>query len=951
MRHNAVSSLFRRTAALILAAVLALPTVYAAAGEGKLRTAVQVAGGLTYENTVTVNNTSRVESFSLELEEDSALQPILLQGSGTVYGASNINTAVKNAQEKGYRVVAAVNTDFFSTATGVPLGIVIEDGVYKADPAAEDAMLITDGRVALAEDPRVSLTLTNGRTGEETTPNYFNRTRTESGGVYLLNGDFSTVSTRTSTQGWFVRMKLTDVPEEGESWPALTVNSTLELEVTELVETDQALTIGEGEYLLTASQASGCGAVFQSFQVGDRITLTTSCEDEALSAAQWAGGVGDIMVRDGALTDPSDWEYINGGRAPRTALGMKEDGTLVVYAVDGRQSGYSMGLSQKDLAEEMLARGCVWAVNLDGGGSTALSVWLPGQTGPKVQSSPSDGRPRSCATYLMLVSGDPGDGEPDRLALSQDGLVVLAGSSVTLPGAVAVDSGLNPLDVELDDLEITSQEGLGTVEDGVYTAGQTAGTDTLYLYSDSLDVEGAAQIHVVDALTELTVTRAGESGALSALTVEPGESVQLSVSGSYWGREALRDFGPVTWTAEGDVGALDETGLFTASESGAAGSLTLTAGGVSQTLSITQKHVHNDVPEGHWAYGAVEYCYANGIVGGISATEYGVDQPIRRGDFMLMLYGAVGRPAVSSGATFTDVSSGDYYYTAVSWAQENGLASGTGEGRFSSEATITREQAFTILRQAMPLLGKECPDASLSVLDQFADKELIADYARQHTATLVAQGVVAGKETGVDPQGSLTRAEMAVLLHKIITYTPIEDVPTDPAEPEEPEEPTGPGEAQEHTLTLDQTAVTLASGESAALTATLTPAVEGAQIVWTSSSPNTAAVSSSGVVTNLFAGVGTPVVTVTASWEGHTASCQVTCQQAEQTGVVINAESGLNVRSGPSLDHAVIGGVDNGTWVVVLDSQEGWCHILYLNREGRAAIGYVSADYLVLTQG
>ena len=71
------------------------------------------------------------------------------------------------------------------------------------------------------------------------------------------------------------------------------------------------------------------------------------------------------------------------------------------------------------------------------------------------------------------------------------------------------------------------------------------------------------------------------------------------------------------------------------------------------------------------------------------------------------------------------------------------------------------------------------------MLDQFADKELIADYARQHTATLVAQGVVAGKETGVDPQGSLTRAEMAVLLHKIITYTPIEDVPTDPAEPEE----------------------------------------------------------------------------------------------------------------------------------------------------------------------
>ena len=53
---------------------------------------------------------------------------------------------------------------------------------------------------------------------------------------------------------------------------------------------------------------------------------------------------------------------------------MKEDGTLLVYAVDGRQSGYSSGLSQKDLAEEMIRRGCVWAVNLDGGGSTEMCI-------------------------------------------------------------------------------------------------------------------------------------------------------------------------------------------------------------------------------------------------------------------------------------------------------------------------------------------------------------------------------------------------------------------------------------------------------------------------------------------------------------------------------------------------------------------------------------------------
>lgn len=62
---------------------------------------------------------------------------------------------------------------------------------------------------------------------------------------------------------------------------------------------------------------------------------------------------------------------------------------MVFYAVDGRQSGYSAGLTQKDLADELLQQGCQWAVNLDGGGSTTLSVLLPGSSAPAVDNSPS----------------------------------------------------------------------------------------------------------------------------------------------------------------------------------------------------------------------------------------------------------------------------------------------------------------------------------------------------------------------------------------------------------------------------------------------------------------------------------------------------------------------------------------------------------------------------------
>ena len=62
---------------------------------------------------------------------------------------------------------------------------------------------------------------------------------------------------------------------------------------------------------------------------------------------------------------------------------------MVFYAVDGVESPATpAGLTQKDLADELLQQGCQWAVNLDGGGSTTLSVLLPGSSAPAVDNSP-----------------------------------------------------------------------------------------------------------------------------------------------------------------------------------------------------------------------------------------------------------------------------------------------------------------------------------------------------------------------------------------------------------------------------------------------------------------------------------------------------------------------------------------------------------------------------------
>lgn len=945
MRHT--TSLPRRAAAALLAFVLLLPSAYAAAGEKKLQTTAQLADGLTYRNTVTVNSGSRVESFSLELEPDSDARPILAQASGTIYGGASISYAISQAQAQGYHVLGAINTDFFSMSTGVPLGLVVEDGIYKSSNDGENALIITDGWADILDKPQVSLSLYNYRTGLTVTPKQFNKARTATGGLYLLNEHFSTVSTRSKGSGWYVRMKAAADPATGRA-PGLTVNSTLTLEVTELILSDQPISIGPDEYILTADAGDGLGEVFNSFQEHDQITLTTYCQDARLSEAQWACGVGDIMVRDGSITDNSDWVYRSDGRQPRSAMGIKNDGTMVFYAVDGRQSSHSVGLSQYNLAEELLNQGCTTVVNLDGGGSTALSAWVPGQSGPNLLNKPSDGRARSCASYLLLVTDQKGDGRADRLASSDNGQVVLAGSSLTLAQPKAIDRGLNLVDTSLSAPSWSSQNGLGTVHDGVYTAGSFPGTDTVSVTSNRLS--GQFQLHVVDQLTDLTITRAGTSSSLTSLSVKGGDQVQFTVSGSYWGRTALRDFGPVTVTLQGNVGTVDQNGLFTAAQNPEEGSITFSAGGLSKTVQITRSYVHEDVAPGHWAYDAVEYCYAKGIVRGVSSTQFGAGNPMRRGDFILMLYNAAGKPEVTQACTFTDVSPDDYFYTALAWAQSRGLASGTGSGQFSPWNHITREQAFSLLYRFLPLIGKSCPNAPVSVLDAFPDKDKVAEYAKTATATLMSQGLVSGSSGAIDPKSTLTRAQMASLVYRVLEHTPITDlfpdtpdVPDTPDTPDTPDVPSGG-----YKLALSQEQAVLPSGSSVTLTASILPNPEGASVTWTTSDPAAATVTQSGMVTNLYPGTGTRSVTITAAWNGLSSSCTVTCQSASKTGTVTDAELGLNVRSGPGTTYGRMGSLRNGDRVVVLGQEGGWYQILFRNADNQAAIGYVSADYLTL---
>jgi len=111
------------------------------------------------------------------------------------------------------------------------------------------------------------------------------------------------------------------------------------------------------------------------------------------------GGVG-VLVRDGiVVADHADQKVRQGfitDRHPRTAVGIRKDGTWVLVVVDGRQPQLSKGMTLAEIAAYMKSLDCQNAINLDGGGSSTL--WYEGH----VVNSPSDGRERPVSDAILV---------------------------------------------------------------------------------------------------------------------------------------------------------------------------------------------------------------------------------------------------------------------------------------------------------------------------------------------------------------------------------------------------------------------------------------------------------------------------------------------------------------------------------------------------------------------
>jgi hypothetical protein len=209
--------------------------------------------------------------------------------------------------------------------------------------------------------------------------------------------------------------------------------------------------------------------------VGEQVTFSVAITPGWEGVREVVSGR-ETIVRDGqAYVSPRP--AIANQLHPRSAIGTTASGDVVMVTVDGRDSGTSTGVDLDELAQLMLARGAVQAINLDGGGSTTLVLRKPGDIDVSVANRPSDGAERGVANAILLVSSVP-TGPPASLLVSPAAPQLYQGESAVL-AAKAVDASLNGIPVDPAGVTWTLTGGPGALgADGRYTAAEP-GTATI----------------------------------------------------------------------------------------------------------------------------------------------------------------------------------------------------------------------------------------------------------------------------------------------------------------------------------------------------------------------------------------------------------------------------------------------------------------------------------------
>ena len=319
--------------------------------------------------------------------------------------------------------------------------------------------------------------------------------------------------------------------------------------------------------------------------------------------------------------------------------------------------------------------------------------------------------------------------------------VVIKVNGQEVANPVDLEAGTYQVEVSADNCEVFNSNITITADTATHT--QTIAM-TYRKSSGGDDSDPTYAIEVGEDIRNGTVTanrRYAERGDTVTITVKPDDGFKLddlTVTDKNGNELKLTDKGNGKYTFKMPAGKVTVSATFAPEK--------------------TAADYFADVPANSYYTDAVLWAAKNGITGGIGNGLFGPNQPCTRAQIVTFLWRAAGSPEPKSMSSFSDVSADSYYAKAVAWAVENGITTGTGDGKFSPDATCTRAQSVTFLFRA---IGK-LVDSKAEFSDVLTDS-----YYANAVAWAVENGVTNGIGNGLfGPDNSCTRAQIVTFLFR-----------------------------------------------------------------------------------------------------------------------------------------------------------------------------------------
>lgn len=265
---------------------------------------------------------------------------------------------------------------------------------------------------------------------------------------------------------------------------------------------------------------------------------------------------------------------------------------------------------------------------------------------------------------------------------------------------------------------------------------------------------------------DISLAQSYNQGKPSNLTVDI-DSADIKVNGNEASTETTTSAQSSTGSTGGGGGSSAVATTVTATTE--ASTETTTEQATELTTQAEKTISFTDVEKGSWSEKYIYSLAGKGVVNGYNDGTFKPDAQVKRADFIIMLMRGLNIDTTAEQKeNFSDVDRSAYYYNAVGTAKLIGLATGNGDGTFSPNSNITRQDMMILAKRALEYkLGKNIT-GDAAKLDSFSDKSEVSAYAVESLAAMVDNGLVSGANGKIMPKATTTRAQAAVIIYKLM---------------------------------------------------------------------------------------------------------------------------------------------------------------------------------------